>query len=205
MPGCPIGQQQGSDSRLAEIRRQLTCDGASVGDRGGGGGDAVGSTKAVNGTRSASFGTGTLRRRTMPEVLVRIGDGRGGKRSRWALPITAFFDRHIWRPISAVVTPPSQSRRSRTVRMSVQLQQSSALMVGSPFFKWVWAVAGNRCRGEPRRIRSRNRCVVPPVQGGLSLSSKGYWRVGDFGADRAVELENVAQWRLRQCVPGLGR
>ena len=81
---------------------------------------------------------------------MRIGDGRGGKRSRWALPITAFFDRPIWRPISAVVTPPSQSRRSKAVRMSVQSQQSSAFMVGSPFLKGVvpWqAKARPSCSG----------------------------------------------------------
>ena len=50
-----------------------------------------------------------------PAPSRRIGDGRGGRFSRCALPTTAFLDTPIRRPISAVESPSDQSTRSRAI------------------------------------------------------------------------------------------
>ena len=106
-------------------------------------------------TRAASGGTGgrSIRRGVgrIPVSGRRMGVGRAGKSRRCALPTTAFFETPIRRPISAVVWPSLQSRRSARMRSPVQTDPfrscSSGLLLSSPLRPFP--------RGRPGRRRAR--------------------------------------------------
>ena len=108
MPGSPIGQQHacGRIARNVVVAgREETTRGTNTGGAGGGGAD----TNCGEGVLAASGGNvgpvtrrGIAGRGALTPPSRRIGDGRGGKFNRCALPTTAFLEMAMRRPISAV-------------------------------------------------------------------------------------------------------
>ena len=111
MPGSPIGQQHAC-GRIArnvvvagreETTRGTNTRGTNTGSAGGAETNCGEGVLAASGgnvgpvTRRGIAGRGAL---TPPSR--RIGDGRGGRFNRCALPTTAFLEMAIRRPISAV-------------------------------------------------------------------------------------------------------
>jgi hypothetical protein len=106
LPGSPIGQQQG-------VARKVCFGGDMIGRKAGAGPpiEADKGGKVGPCARRGACGRGEA----LPSAPRRIGDGRGGKFSRCALPTTAFLETLSRRPISAVERPSTQSTRSLAI------------------------------------------------------------------------------------------